>query len=64
MDIDDISHAVKARQNVSCEVLGGLREAASNTYAMVTLDGSLFYVRDNKLCWWVWRWSSEVRASA
>ena len=51
MDIDDVSQAVKARQNVSCEVLGGLRDAASNTYAMITLDGNLFYVKDNEVCW-------------
>ncbi|XP_043237067.1 KICSTOR complex protein ITFG2-like [Amphibalanus amphitrite] len=51
VEIDDVSRAVKARHNVSCEVLGGLREAASNTYAMITLDGSLFYVKDNELCW-------------
>ena len=51
VEIDDVSQAVKARQNVSCEVLGGLRDAASNTYAMITLDGSLFYVKDNELCW-------------
>ncbi|XP_037070753.1 KICSTOR complex protein ITFG2-like isoform X2 [Pollicipes pollicipes] len=52
VDIDDVSLAVKTRQNVSCEVLGGLRDQpASNTYALITMDGSLFYVKDNAVEW-------------